>query len=135
MKHRKNIVEQKRITPQEIVRIDATGKVVGRLAEEIANHLNGKLNPRYVPYQFCGDDVVITNAKDIVLTGRKDTQKMYFWHSLKIGSLKSMTATELRKTNPNKILLQAVKGMLPKNRLRDVKLTHLHIYAGEEATK
>lgn len=112
--------------------IDADNKVVGKVAAEVVNLLTGKHKVNYVPYLNSGDSVVVTNTKKIVLTGNKELKKLYHRHSGQVGKLKTNTAEKLRRNNPNMILFNAVKGMLPKNRLQKVRLANLHLYAGNE---
>ena len=109
---------------------DAEGKVLGRLASEVAMRLRGKNNPRFVPYEDTGDFVVVVNAEKILLTGRKLDQKLYIHHSGFIGGLKSITAKKLKEKRPEELLRQAVKGMLPKNSLGRRLNKKLKVYAG-----
>jgi len=109
---------------------DAEGKVLGRLASEVAMRLRGKNNPRFVPYEDTGDFVVVVNAEKIILTGRKLDQKLYIRHSGYIGGLKSITAKKLKEKRPEELLRQAVKGMLPKNSLGRRLNKKLKVYAG-----
>ena len=111
--------------------VDAQGKVLGRLASEIAKILQGKHKPTYTPNQNMGDFVVVINAKGIVLTGKKWKQKVYRWHSGYPGGLKEMTAEELFKKDPRRLIYLAVKGMLPKNFQRKRMLKRLKIYPDE----
>jgi large subunit ribosomal protein L13 len=126
----------KPIKKSEIVKnwihIDADGKILGRLASEVSMILMGKHKATYVPYLNSGDGVIITNSKKIKVTGNKETDKKYYRHSGKVGGLKTDTVEKLREYDPNQILLNAVKGMLPKNRLRDVRLANLKLYPGAE---
>ncbi len=111
--------------------IDATDVVVGRLASEVANILRGKDKPIFTPNQECGDYVVITNCEKVKFTGAKWTDKVYRWHTNHIGGLKSRTAKEQLERKPEQILMNAVKGMLPKNSLGRKQLTKLKVFAGE----
>jgi len=111
---------------------DATEKVVGRLSTEIVEKLMGKHKVNYVPYLNCGDKVVVTNSDKVVLTGSKEQDKLYRTHSRKLGNLKEITASQLRAKDSTKLISKAVYGMLPKNRLRDVRMTNLYIYKGPE---
>lgn len=108
--------------------IDAKGKVLGRLASKIATILQGKHKPVYTPNQNMGDFVVVINAKDIVLTGKKWDQKIYRWHSGYPGGLKEITARKLWEKHPERILYLAVRGMLPKNFQRERMLKKLKIF-------
>ena len=97
--------------------IDAKDIVLGRLATNVSNILRGKHKPTYTPHGDCGDNVVIINAEKIKVTGSKFDNKIYYRHSLYPGGLKSQTFKELNKNNPKRIIEEAVKGMLPKNKL------------------
>jgi len=112
--------------------VDATDKVLGRLATQVANVLNGKTNPDYTPNVDTGDFVVIINADKIVTTGRKMDQKMYYRHTNYPGGLKSRTLKEMMNTYPERVIFKAVKGMLPKNKLSSRKLKRLKIYNSPE---
>lgn len=112
--------------------IDADGQTVGRLASQIATVLRGKNKPIYTPHVDCGDHVIIINAEKAVFTGNKLDQKLYRRHSGYAGGLKETTAREMLNTHPERILMHAVKGMLPKNSLGRQMLTKLRVYAGTE---
>ena len=111
--------------------VDAKGKVVGRLASQIATVLMGKNKPTYTPHVDVGDFVVVVNAEKVQFTGRKWEQKLYYRHSNYPGGLKFKRARELRERKPEEILRHAVRGMLPKNHLGRRMLKKLKIYAGE----
>lgn len=115
------------INKAETKAFDATGKVVGRLATEIADILRGKNKPSFRPYLSMGDKVIVSNASKIVLTGNKVEQKVYYHHTGYLGHLKTVTAKELMVKNPGEILKKAVYGMLPKNKLRDGWMKNLTI--------
>lgn len=110
--------------------VDAEGKVLGRLACEIASRLRGKHKPVYTPHVDTGDFIIVVNAEKVVLTGRKLTDKMYYSHSGYPGGLKSITAGKLLQTRPEEVLRIAVQGMLPKNTLGRQMLRKLKIYKG-----
>jgi large subunit ribosomal protein L13 len=112
--------------------IDAKGKVLGRIATKIAELLMGKGKTTYTPSVDIGDFVVVVNAKDIVLTGKKWKQKTYYWHTGYPGGFRSVTAEKLRAEKPEEILWHAVYGMLPKNKLRDHRINRLKIYTTNE---
>ncbi len=112
--------------------IDATDKVVGRLATEIANVLRGKNNPKYTPHTDSGDFVVVINADKVRFTGRKLDQKIYYKHTGYVGGLKERTAREQLERRPDLVVMSAVKGMLPKNSLGRKQLTKLKVFAGAE---
>jgi large subunit ribosomal protein L13 len=104
---------------------------LGRLASHAANLLSGKLKPTWVPYMDMGDHVIIINAEKIRLTGRKPEQKVYYRHSGYPGGLKSITARDLKAKQPHRMVEQAIKGMLPKNKLGRAMAKKLKVYAGE----
>lgn len=112
--------------------IDARGKVLGRVAVEIARRLRGKHKPEFTPHADAGDFIVVINAEKIALTGKKLDDKVYYHHSGYPGGIKSITAEKLLRKNPEEVLRQAVKGMLPKNTLGRAMLKKLKIYAGSD---
>jgi large subunit ribosomal protein L13 len=120
--------------PSEVTRrwilIDASTAPLGRIATQIAMYLTGKYKPTYTPHIDGGDYVVVVNAKKAVLTGGKDTDKKYYRHSGFPGGIKETTAKELREKKPEYIIENAVKGMLPKNKLAAERLRRLKIFAG-----
>ena len=122
--------------PQNVERswyvIDAAGKTLGKVAVEAAVLLRGKHKVTYTPHVDCGDNVIIVNASQIVLTGKKAEQKMYYRHTGYIGHLKSVKYSTLLKTKPVFIVEKAVKGMLPANTLGRAAFGRLHVYAGPE---
>lgn len=126
----------KSTTKKEIVRnwqlVDVKGKVLGRVAVEIAHILMGKAKPYFVRNLDCGDFVVVVNAKDVVITGNKREDKSYKRHSGYPGGFKSETVRELSERRPEEVVVRAVKGMLPQNKLRATMLKRLHVYASEE---
>jgi large subunit ribosomal protein L13 len=111
--------------------VDADGKMVGRLATEIAMMLMGKHRPTYTPHVDTGDYVVVINAEKVEFSGKKWQQKLYRWYTGYNG-LRSETAEHRRDRKPELILHEAVRRMLPKNRLGRVMLDKLKIYAGSE---
>lgn len=112
--------------------VDAEGQTLGRLAVQVANVLRGKDKPTYTPHVDTGDGIVVINAAKIKLTGKKLENKIYYRHTGYIGHLKSATAGEVMKKNPQTIIEKAVYGMLPNNKLRKVFMSKLKIYAGPE---
>jgi large subunit ribosomal protein L13 len=112
--------------------IDATDKVLGRLASQVAYRIRGKHTPLFTPHVDTGDWVVIINADKIRLTGNKWDQKNYYRHSGYIGSIKSVTAKELLEKKPQEVIKNAVKGMLPKNRLGRKLCKKLFVYSGDQ---
>ena len=112
--------------------VDAAGQTLGRLATKVAATLRGKHKAMYTPHMDTGDFVIVVNADKVVLTGRKEDQKTYYRHSGRPGSLKQETARELRSRRPIKLVENAVRGMLPKNRLGRKLYTKLKVYGGPE---
>ena len=112
--------------------IDASDKVLGRLATEIANILRGKKKPIFTPHMDAGDYVVVVNAERVALTGNKLEKKTYYRHSGYVGGLKKTTAKEMLEKKPGNLIKFAVKGMLPKTSLGRRQLTKLKIYAGPD---
>ena len=112
--------------------IDAEGRTLGRLATEIAAILTGKLNPLYVPHLLTGDFVVVTNAEKIRVTGDKMRQKKYYRHSGYRGGLTERTLEQMLDRHPERVVAQAVKGMLPRNSLGKKMLKRLKVYAGPD---
>ena len=110
--------------------VNAEGKVLGRLASEIATILRGKHKPNYSPFMDVGDFIVVVNAEKVKLTGAKLDNKMYYRHSGYMGGLTEQTAKEVLEKKPTNLLMLAVKGMLPKNTLGRQQLKKLKIYAG-----
>ncbi|MCS7031821.1 MAG: 50S ribosomal protein L13 [Gloeomargarita sp. SKYG116] len=112
--------------------IDAKGQRLGRLASKVARILRGKDKPIYTPYLDTGDYVIVVNAKDVEVTGKKRTQKLYRRHSGRPGGMKVETFAQLNARLPERIIEEAVKGMLPKNRLGRALFTKLRVYAGPD---
>jgi len=112
--------------------IDAKDEILGRISTKIARHLIGKDKVEYVPHQDMGDHVVVTNAIEVAVTGKKEKQKTYYRHSGYPGGLRAETLGELRKRRPEEIIRRSVKGMLPKNKLQKPMLKRLHIFTGAE---
>lgn len=110
--------------------IDASGQTLGRLSAEIANLLRGKHKPSYAPHIDTGDYVVVINAEQIIVTGNKATQKTYNRHSNYPGGFRSIPYLDMLRDHPTRLIEEAVKGMLPRNRLGNQQLRKLHIYAG-----
>lgn len=111
--------------------VDAAGKTLGRLSTEVATILRGKHKPTFTPHVDSGDYVIVINASEIVLTGKKDSQKIYYRHSGHVGGIKAVSAGELREKNPMRLLETSIKGMLPKNPLGRKQGKKLFVYGGE----
>ena len=122
--------------PQEIDHkwylIDAEGKTLGRLATEVATLLRGKHKPEYTPHVDTGDYVIVVNADKVTLTGKKMMNKKYYRHSGYPGGLKEMTAAEMQRKHPVRMVELAVRGMLPKTKLGRQQMKKLKVYAGSE---
>ena len=112
--------------------VDAKDKILGRLAVSIANSLRGRDKPTYTHHVDTGDYVIVINADKVKLTGAKEEQKKYMFYSGYMGGEKYRNVADFRKKRPEFIIMNAVKGMLPKNKLADRMLTKLKVYRGEE---
>jgi len=112
--------------------VDARGQVLGRLATQVATLLMGKHKVRYTPWLECGDHVVVINAGKVRLTGRKMEQKMYRSHSGYPGGLKTIKARHLFETRPERMVRDAILGMVPKNKLHKRRAKKLRVFAGAE---
>jgi len=124
--------------PSEVSRkwvlIDASSAPLGRVATAIAKYLIGKYKPTYTPHIDAGDYVVVINAEKVVVTGAKETDKKYYRHSGFPGGLTETSLGELRIKNPTRIVEEAVKGMIPRNKLAAERMKRLRIFAGEDHT-
>lgn len=122
--------------PADIARrwilIDARDATLGRLSTEIAKYLTGKYKPTYTPHVDNGDYVVVVNASELVVTGTKETDKMYYRHSGFPGGLKEAQLKDLRAKNPASVIESAVKGMLPKNKLAADRMARLRVFPGAD---
>ncbi|KPK73124.1 50S ribosomal protein L13 [candidate division WOR_3 bacterium SM23_60] len=120
----------------EVVRrwyvVDASDKVLGRLATRISRILIGKHKPQYTPHVDCGDFVVVVNADKFRVTGKKMKDKIYYSHSFYPGGLKRISLELLLRKQPEKVLYHAVSGMLPKNRLRAPRMKRLKLYTAPD---
>ena len=112
--------------------VDADGKVLGRLAVEVANVLRGRNKPTYTPHLDTGDHVIVINAEKVLLTGNKSEKKEYENYSGWMGGRKVITAKEVREKNPERMIQDAVRGMIPKNRLGRAQFRKLKVFAGPE---
>ena len=111
--------------------LDARDETLGRLSSKIASILMGKNKAQYTPHNDLGDYVVVVNAEKIRVTGNKDIQKKYYKHTGYPGGLKSSTFSEVIEKNPENVILKAVKGMLPKNKLSSSMISKLKVYEGD----
>ncbi|MGL4970967.1 MAG: 50S ribosomal protein L13, partial [Cetobacterium sp.] len=125
-------MQRKEDVVREFVQYDAEGKILGRLAAEIAKKLMGKDKVSYTPHIDGGDFVIVTNIEKVAVTGKKLTDKVYYSHSGFPGGLKERRLEEILAKNPKEALMLAVKRMLPKNRLGREQLTRLRIFVGAE---
>ena len=112
--------------------IDAENQTLGRLASEIAQILRGKKKPFFTPHMDMGDFVVVVNAEKVKVTGNKEKDKTYFRHSGYPGGVTQISLRKVRQDYPERIIMNAVKGMLPHNRLGRQLLTHLKVYSGTD---
>ncbi len=113
------------------VLVDAEGQILGRLASKVATILRGKNKPSFTPHVDCGDNVVVINASKVALTGSKATDKKYLRHTGYPGGQRETTTKELFESHPERIIENAVKGMLPKNKLGAELFRNLRVYAGD----
>ena len=112
--------------------VDAEGRTLGRLATQVAMVLRGKHKPIYTPHIDTGDHVVVINADKIVLTGRKGEDKEYFHHTLYPGGARTTSIRVVMQKHPERVVLRAIQGMMPKNKLGRAMLKKLKVYAGAE---
>lgn len=124
--------------PTEVTRrwviIDASTAPLGRVATVIAKYLIGKYKPTYTPHIDAGDNVVVINAAKLIVTGEKETDKKYYHHSGYPGGIRDESLSELRTKYPDRIIMEAVKGMIPRNKLAAERLKRIRIFAGEDHT-
>jgi len=132
MKKYRSFSQRKEDVKRDWHEVDAKGKVLGRLATEIAEKLIGKHKVTYTPHIDSGDFVVVTNAELIEVTRNKAEKKIYYWHTGFPGGLKQRNFAEMIKRNPEKVIVRAVKNMLPKNRLRSDRLARLKVVVGTQ---
>ena len=129
-------METRSIRADEISRewfiVDAEGQTLGRLASEIAQIIRGKKKPFFTPHMDMGDFVVVVNAEKVKVTGNKEKDKTYFRHSGYPGGVTQISLRMVRQDFPERIITNAVKGMLPHNRLGRQLLTHLKVYSGTD---
>jgi len=131
-KNNKTFLPQKSEIDKKWWLVNADGIVLGRLATKVADVLRGKDKPFFTPFFDTGDFVVVINADKIKLTGRKEEQKKYYRHSGYMGGIKEISYERMMATHPERVVMHAVKGMLPKNKLSRKILKKLKVYAGSE---
>lgn len=112
--------------------LDASGKTLGRFAAEVVKILRGKHKPSYTPHVDCGDGVIIINAEKIEVTGAKEAQKIYRYHTGAMSGMREVPYRVVKARNPDYILKRAVKGMMPKTRLTEAQMKKLRIFSGVE---
>lgn len=128
----KTVSANKATVSKEWVLVDAAGQSLGRLSSKVAKLLRGKHKPNFTPHVDCGDNVIVINAAEINLTGKKWDSKEYIRHTGYPGGQRSLTATELFDKAPERLVEKSVKGMLPKNKLGADLFRNLKVYAGSE---
>ncbi len=128
----KTFVEKPSTRQRDWYLVDAKDKTLGRLAVVLANTIRGKNKPQYTPHVDCGDFVVVVNAKEVAVTGKKLEDKLYHRHSGYMGGLKTHNLEYMLEKRPEEVLRRAVKGMMPKNRLARAQIGKLKIYAGPD---
>lgn len=128
----KTVSANKATVTKDWVHVDADGQTLGRLSSQVAKLLRGKFKPNFTPHVDCGDNVIVTNAEKINLTGKKWDSKEYIRHTGYPGGQRSLTATELFNKGPERLIENAVKGMLPKNKLGAAIFRNLKVYVGSE---
>ena len=121
-------------TSRRWILIDASSAPLGRVSTVIAKYLIGKYKPTYTPHIDAGDYVVVINAEKLVVTGDKETDKIYYHHSGFPGGITDATLAEVRAKYPERIIIEAVKGMLPRNKLAADRLGRLRVFKGETHT-
>ncbi len=133
MKKRRTIFVNDSGVKREWYRVDAGGKVLGRLATKVAVYLRGKHKPLFTPQTDCGDFVVVVNAEKVIVTGKKSKGKLYFTHSGYPAGDKLVSFEKLMQSQPEKVVRMAIAGMLPHNRLGAKMIRKLKIFKGEPA--
>jgi large subunit ribosomal protein L13 len=128
----KTVSANKATVTKDWVHVDADGQTLGRLSSQVAKLLRGKFKPNFTPHVDCGDNVIVTNAGKINLSGKKWDSKEYIRHTGYPGGQRSLTATELFNKGPERLIENSVKGMLPKNKLGAAIFRNLKVYAGSE---
>ncbi|HFS67559.1 MAG TPA: 50S ribosomal protein L13 [Flavobacteriia bacterium] len=128
----KTVSANKKTVNKEWLVVDAEGEVLGRLASKVAKLIRGKYKPNFTPHVDCGDNVVVINAEKIQLTGTKWTDKTYVRHTGYPGGQRTLSATEVFQKDPIRLVENAVKGMLPKNKLGRAIYKNLYVYTGSE---
>jgi len=128
----KTVSANKATVTKEWVLVDADGQSLGRVSSIVAKLLRGKYKPNFTPHVDCGDNVIVINAEKVNLTGKKWTDKSYIRHTGYPGGQRSLSAQELYDKDPTRVVENAVKGMLPKNKLGSAIYRNLKVYKGSE---
>lgn len=128
----KTVSANKATVNKEWLVVDAEGEVLGRLASKVAKLIRGKNKPNFTPHVDCGDNVIVINAEKIQLTGKKWTDKTYVRHTGYPGGQRTLSATEVFDKNPIRLVENAVRGMLPKNKLGRAIYKNLYVYVGDQ---
>jgi large subunit ribosomal protein L13 len=128
----KTVSSNQATAKKEWIVVDATNVVLGRLASRVAMILRGKYKTNFTPHADCGDNVIVINADKVRLTGRKLTEKQYYWYTGYPGGKRDATPEDMLRKKPIWVIEHAVKGMLPKNRLASQVYGNLHVYAGPD---
>ena len=126
------LTKEAALAARKWILVDASGKTLGRFASEIAKILRGKHKPDFTPNVDCGDGVIIINAEKIEVTGAKEAQKIYRYHTGAMSGMREVTFREMKAKKPTFILRRAIKGMLPKTRLSEAQIKKLRIFAGDK---
>lgn len=138
-KYQKSLANQTKLLKTEEINhrwfvLDASGKTLGRFAAEIAKILRGKHRPDFTPNIDCGDGVIVINAEKIVVTGAKEAQKIYRYYTGSMSGLREIPYRTMKARNPEYIIENAVKGMMPQSRLANQQIRRLRVFAGQEHT-
>lgn len=133
MKKRRTKFIKKTEVKREKYVVDATGKILGRLASKVAVYLRGKHKPIYTPQTDCGDFITVINADKVAISGKKTKAKTYFTHSGYPGGDKLLSFEKMMEKGPAKVVQLAIRGMLPHSRLGEAMFTKLRVYVGENS--
>ncbi len=130
--HSTLLTKEQALAERKWLLFDAKGKTLGRFATEIAKVLRGKHKPNFTPHVDCGDGVIIINAEKVVVTGNKESQKIYRYHTGAMGGLREVPYRTMMARKPEEILRRAIEGMVPNSRLGKQQVKKLRIFAGEQ---
>ena len=130
--HSTLLTKEQALAERKWLLFDAKGKTLGRFATEIAKVLRGKHKPNFTPHVDCGDGVIIINAEKVVVTGNKEGQKIYRYHTGAMGGLREVPYRTMMARKPEEILRRAIEGMVPNSRLGKQQVKKLRIFAGEQ---